>query len=89
MTTSAGSSVLKPVVNSKKTKEILWNYGAQARFTSTELDRLLRTGKVNPSFKEYQSIINLLESRLDQALDDSDIDEKLYDIQSDANDLVK
>lgn len=89
MTTSAGSSVLKPVVNSKKTKEILWNYGAQARFTSTELDRLLRTGKVNPSFKEYQLIINLLESRLDQALDDNDIDEKLYDIQSDANDLVR
>lgn len=90
MASSTGSSVLKSVVQSRATAKVLHQYGSDSQsLTNWQLDNLLKSGKLAPRFKEYTEVVNLLNSRLNTALQNGDVDTELYDIQSDANNLLK
>lgn len=90
MASSTGSSVLKSVVQSQATAKILHQYGSDSQsLANWQLDDLLENGQLVPRFKEYTEVINLLNSRLNAALQNGDVDTELFDIQTDANNLLK
>lgn len=90
MASSTGSSVLKSVVQSQATAKVLHQYGSDSQsLTNWQLNDLLENGQLVPRFKEYTEVINLLNSRLNAALQNGDVDTELFDIQTDANNLLK
>ena len=90
MASSTGGSALKSVVQSRATAKVLHQYGSDSQsLNNWQLDNLLKSGKLAPRFKEYTEVVNLLNSRLNTALQNGDVDTELYDIQTDVNNLLK
>lgn len=79
---SKGASLLKKVMLSKKTKEILVkDTVSYASLDSDVLNKILENTLVEPKFKEYENILEKADYLINQSIDQGTIDNDLNKIQ--------
>ncbi|MGT2949006.1 ABC transporter substrate-binding protein [Streptococcus devriesei] len=87
---SQGASVLKSVMNSQESKNLLQNdsFGAKALTVST-LDSMLKKATAAPRFKSYNTIYEKAGYLITKSLEDDTIESDLSDIQKKIEDELK
>lgn len=87
---SQGASVLKSVMNSQESKNLLQNdsFGAKALTVST-LDSMLKKATATPRFKSYNTIYEKAGYLITKSLEDDTIESDLSDIQKKIEDELK
>jgi multiple sugar transport system substrate-binding protein len=81
---SQGSSVLKTVTKSKEAEELLMQYtGVDERVIDNQLlSEIIENGVIAPKFQEYDKVINLADSEVnDIILRSNDIDSSMKILQ--------
>ena len=88
--TSQGTSVLKEIMGSSQTKEILKNddFGLDALNVNT-LDSMMTNATIQPKFKTYNSVLEKADYLINQSLATKTIDSDLADIQRTIEDQLK
>lgn len=87
---SQGASVLKSVMNSQESKNLLQNdsFGARALTVNT-LDSILKKATTSPRFKSYNTIYEKAGYLITKSLEDDTVESDLSDIQKDIEDELK
>ncbi|MGT2924948.1 ABC transporter substrate-binding protein [Streptococcus caviae] len=87
---SQGASVLKSVMNSQESKNLLQNdsFGAKALTVST-LDSMLKKATTTPRFKSYNTIYEKAGYLITKSLEEDTVESDLSDIQKDIEDELK
>ncbi|MDF7638110.1 extracellular solute-binding protein [Lactobacillus sp. ESL0791] len=86
MQTNMGASVLPSVIKSRQAQNILddkvINYH---NLTVTKLDEIMRSGAVNPKFKDYNNKLETLDYKIQNALKAGNLETQLFNIQLQVN----
>ncbi|MGT2750687.1 ABC transporter substrate-binding protein [Streptococcus orisasini] len=87
---SQGASVLKSVMNSKESKNLLQNdsFGARALTVNT-LDSMMKEAITTPKFKSYNTIYEKVGYLITKSLEDGTVESDLSDIQKEVEDELK
>ena len=88
--TSQGSSVLKKVMKSSESKELLKNddFGSTALTVDT-LDSMMSGATVQPKFKRYNAVLEKADYLISRAVTNKTVDSDLADIQRQIEDQLK